>query len=113
MAFKNKLGQAGFGAVEGLMILVIIALIGGVGFYVYKQKSNADSKLSSSVTSTPETKSKVTANGTPESVDQMNQQEADTEKSINDKYQNSDKQSVNSANSAVSGVGDSYNESNL
>lgn len=36
----NKLNQKGFGAVEGLLIFVVLALIGGAGFYVYRQVSN-------------------------------------------------------------------------
>ncbi len=113
MTFKSKLGQAGFGAVEVVLVLVIVSLIGGVGFYVYKQNNNASSRLSSSKDSSISSKTKITANGTPESFDAMSQQEADNEKSINDKYQNSDKQAVNSANSATSSVGDSYDESSF
>ncbi len=113
MTVKSKLGQAGFGAVEGLLILVIVGLLGGVGFYVYKQNNDAKSRLSNSSSSATATKSKVTADGTPESFDQMSQQESDNESSINDKYQNSDKQAVESANSATSSVGDSYDESSL
>lgn len=32
---KAKSNQKGFGAVEGLLTLVILGLIGGVGYYVY------------------------------------------------------------------------------
>lgn len=33
----KKLNSKGFGIIEGLLILVIIGLIGGVGYYVYKK----------------------------------------------------------------------------
>ena len=36
--------QAGFSGIEGLLILVIILLIGGVGWFVYKQKDSKSSK---------------------------------------------------------------------
>ena len=46
----KKLGQRGFSAVEGVLIFVIIALVGGVGWYVWsnKDKTNEnDSSISS------------------------------------------------------------------
>lgn len=36
----KKLGQRGFSAVEGVLIFVIVALVGGVGYYVYVQKNS-------------------------------------------------------------------------
>lgn len=47
----KKLNSKGFGVIEGLLILVIVGLIGGIGFYVYKQqvdtKNNSDSNKNS------------------------------------------------------------------
>ncbi len=43
----KKLNQKGFGAIEGLLIFIIVALIGGAGFYVYQSnKSNPDNAKS-------------------------------------------------------------------
>ncbi len=53
----NKLNNHGFGVVEGLLVLVIIGLIGGAGFYVYKSTQNTNASLNnadnSSVTPRP------------------------------------------------------------
>ena len=38
----KKLCQKGFGAVEGVLILVIVGIIGGAGFYVYKSKQETN-----------------------------------------------------------------------
>lgn len=38
-----KKNQKGFGAVEGLLILVIVGLVGFIGWYVYHTKNNANS----------------------------------------------------------------------
>ncbi|MBX4201449.1 hypothetical protein KW803_00935 [Candidatus Saccharibacteria bacterium] len=40
-----KNNQKGFGAVEGLLILVIVGIIGFVGWYVWNAKNDADNKL--------------------------------------------------------------------
>lgn len=37
-----KQNQKGFSAVEALLVLVILALIGGVGYYVYKSRQEAN-----------------------------------------------------------------------
>lgn len=36
----KKLNQIGFGAIEALLILIIVSIVGGTGIYVYKQKNN-------------------------------------------------------------------------
>lgn len=46
----KKLGQKGFGAVEGLLAVIAIALVVGVGFYVVN--ANKDDKKSETATST-------------------------------------------------------------
>ena len=40
-----KLNTKGFGIVEGLLILVIVGLIGGAGYYVYKAQQNTNETL--------------------------------------------------------------------
>lgn len=49
--------QNGFGAVEGLLIIVIVGLLGFVGWYVWHSKNQADKNLSNasnaSIVSTP------------------------------------------------------------
>lgn len=54
MVKMKKLNNHGFTAFEGILIVIIIALIGGVGFYVYKsnQDKKSDNPTSSSQKST-------------------------------------------------------------
>jgi len=47
MSFNKA--QRGFSAVEVLVVLVIIGLLGGAGYYVYSQRSN-DTKESATAT---------------------------------------------------------------
>lgn len=44
----KKLNEKGFGVVEGLLVVVIVALLGGAGFYVY----NSNKKTSESLNNT-------------------------------------------------------------
>ncbi len=44
--------QTGFAVVEGLLILVIIGLIGGIGFYVMNARSKSNKSLNSSANNT-------------------------------------------------------------
>ncbi len=59
--------QKGFSVVEGLLILIIVGLIGCVGWYVWHAKNNADANLNSAASSntvippTQQTKPKDTA----------------------------------------------------
>lgn len=47
MALK-RLGQAGFSAIEAVLILVIIGILGGTSYYVYHANHNATATLNSS-----------------------------------------------------------------
>lgn len=46
----KKLDSKGFGVVEGLLIVVIIGLIGGVGYYVYSQNKDSSNDATSEAT---------------------------------------------------------------
>lgn len=43
---KLSRNSAGFGAIEGLLIVVIVALVGFVGWYVWHSKNNTDNSYS-------------------------------------------------------------------
>jgi hypothetical protein len=43
-----KRGQKGFGAVEGLLILILISILGFTGYYVYHTRNNANSTYDNS-----------------------------------------------------------------
>ena len=61
-----KTNQKGFSAIEGLLILVIVGLIGGVGWYVWQSKKNADKSLTTSQTQNAASPSKTTTQPTQE-----------------------------------------------
>lgn len=60
----NK-NQKGFSAVEGLLILIIVGLIGFTGWYVWQAKQNADKTLNAAAT---------TASNTPKTIKNSSQQ---------------------------------------
>lgn len=49
---KLKKNELGFGAVEGILILVIVLLIGVVGWFVYKNQNKAISSTSATTSKT-------------------------------------------------------------
>src|SRR4051812_7327602 len=57
-----KSNQKGFSAVEGLLILVVVCLIGFIGWYVWRTKSQTDKSLNTAAsTSATASTSKNTA----------------------------------------------------
>ena len=50
---KLKNNQYGFGAIEGLLVLVVIAIIGFTGWYVWHAKQTTDKNLTSGSSSAP------------------------------------------------------------
>ncbi|MDB5163620.1 MAG: hypothetical protein JWS12_237 [Candidatus Saccharibacteria bacterium] len=66
----KKLNSRGFSAVEGLLILVIVGIIGFVGWYVYKSNKDANKSLSnasqSTISSQTSTKKSETKTAAPE-----------------------------------------------
>ena len=53
--------QSGFSAVEGLLILVVVGILGFTGWYVLQAKSNADKSLNSNHSTAPIIKKKAAA----------------------------------------------------
>ena len=42
---KLSINQKGFTVIEGLLVFVIVAIIGGTGYYVYHSNKQADKNL--------------------------------------------------------------------
>ncbi len=120
-----KKGQKGFSAIEGLLVLAIVGAVVFVGWYIYHVKHNPRTSLNKSssasqadTTSTPvaasgtqQTPTISSSPGTTSSIDQLTQQDSQSESAINTKYESSDQSTVNNANSAQSNLGGAYNES--
>lgn len=49
----NKMNQKGFGAMEGLLVVIVVVLIGGIGWYVFS-KSKTDKTPQTAQTITPD-----------------------------------------------------------
>ena len=111
-ATSYKENNAGFAAVEAVLLVVIVAIIGGVGAYVAQQKHTADITLNSSSSKTVPAKTPVAA-GTTTSIDQLMQQDALAETNIDMAADSQAQQNATSSNSAVTNVGGSYDETSL
>lgn len=100
--------QQGFAIVETALIIVIIAVIVGVGYWVVKQRNKNNLNSSSSMSNT----SKITAAaGTTASIDQLTQSDSKAEAAIDQKYEASEQSAVTSTNTALNNLGGAYNES--
>ena len=113
MSHVFKRSEDGFGAVEGLLVIVLIVIIAGAGILVFKNRKTADSLPQSENAVTTASSQVVDAKkiGTTDGVEQDNSNETAGEDSINASHTNSDQQNVASANSAASNIGGAYNES--
>ena len=100
--------QRGFALVEGVLILVIVAAIVGVGFFVWKQRKPA----THASTTTTSTVSQVApaAVGTTAAVQQVLDQENTNEQKADSTATNGISDSNKSADSTTNSIGDSYNE---
>jgi predicted metalloprotease len=99
--------QAGFAVVEAVLLVVLVAAIVGVGAFVVHQKHTADTTLASTNTSAGNAPTGTTAN-----IDQLTEQDADTESSVDNTADNSYQQAAVGPNASLSNVGGAYNESN-
>jgi len=104
-----KLNNKGFGVLETALIIVVIAAVVGVGYYVVRQKHTAEATLSSNSNTAPQAKAPT---GTTASVDQLTQQDAKTEASADNTTDASLQQDSTSANTAINSLGGAYNEAN-
>jgi len=108
---RVKNNQSGFSAVEAVLVVVIIAAIAGVGYYVMRQKQTANDNLSGATSTTKQ--AAVTPTGTTANIDQLTQQDSQTEFGVDNSVDNQMGQDAASANTTVNNVGGAYNEANL
>jgi type II secretory pathway pseudopilin PulG len=98
--------QQGFAVLEMILIVTIIAIVAVVGGWVYKQRTKT---VNSS--STPAYSKAAIKTGTVDGVDQLTQQDAASETTIDSNHQGSEQASAQSTNSAQKDIGGAYNES--
>ena len=104
MRVHQQTGASGFTAVEAVLVIVVLAAVVGVGIFVVHREHAANT--------TANTQAAAPA-GTSASVDQLTQQDAQTEAAVDGQGDSQVQQDALSANSAVSNVGGAYNESTL
>jgi len=108
MQIRKIKSTAGFAAVETLLLVVILGLVAGVGYWVTTQRH----KTTASVTSlTPSTATKA-ASGTATAIDQLTASDAQAETTISTKHDATTQANAASSNAAASNIGGAYNESN-
>ena len=112
-----KDNNAGFAIVEAVIVIVIIAAVVAIGFHVVHHKTTTSSSNSAnspnSSTANQSTTSAAASSGTAASVAQLTQQDAQTEKGVDNSADGQTQQNVTSVNSAQSSVGGAYNASSL
>lgn len=109
---SSRQDQSGFAIVEAVLILVVIAAIAGVGYYVVNQNKQA-SKTLNSTASNSGANTQPAAPGTTASIDQLTSANASAETSADNSADSQIQSNLNSTNSASNSVGGAYNENNL
>lgn len=107
----RKQTQSGFAIIEAVLIVVVLALLGGVGFWVVsKNKSNTESASQATV----ETKKPAETTKAPTAaVEQSISQSIDAEIAADEDGAASVEKEIDGAINAAATVGDSFNENNL
>lgn len=107
-----KQHQDGFTVIAGLLVVIIIGLVGGIGYYVLDQHDKAQK---TAIESSGAANSTVAAPavGTTESIDSMTNLDTASEAKINNQFSVSEQASAESTAPAANAVGGSYDESSL
>jgi competence protein ComGC len=86
----------GFSAVEALIVLVVVSVLGLGGWLLLRHDDNTS-----------------TAAGSTAAIDELTAQDADSEAALDSRYATDDLQSAQNADAEASNLGDAYNESSL
>ena len=108
---RSKSASSGFAAIEALLLVVILAAVIGVGAYVLQQKKTVTKTLAAPTVSsaTPQ----ASTSGAASSVEQLTQQETQTEAGYDNSADSQAQQADTSTVSAANNVGGAYNENSL
>lgn len=109
--------EHGFSGIEALLIVLVLVMIGGVAFNLYRRNHQVDSTVATPAVTTAKT-SKTAAipaatNGSTASIANLTSLDASSESSIDAKYSSGDQSTAAVANSAAAGIGGAYDESSL
>lgn len=112
MIQSKRMGALGFSAVEGVLVVLVIAVIAVAGFFVVNRKHQVNSAANADNAGTSHPAA-VPLDGTTASVSELTQQEAQSETNADGSADTQAQQAATSANGAVDNVGGSYNENSL
>src|SRR5579864_6982510 len=99
MRQRERTLNTGFALVETVLILIIIGIIAGVGYWVATQRNSSSSANSS--TATPATTTVTAKSGTLGAIDQLTKADSQAETGIDTKYQTGDQSAATSSDSTV------------
>jgi cytoskeletal protein RodZ len=110
--------QAGFAAVESLLVIVMVAMIGGVGYWVWSQRQiTAAPAAGQTADASNASPSKQTLDpallGSTAGEDAIDNYSLKDEEKSEDTSVTSLSASINSATAAANALGDSYNDASL
>lgn len=106
-----KQTQKGFAVVEAVLIVVVLALLSGVGYWVVSK--NKPKSLTASESSVETKKAVAPASAPSAAVEQTLTQAVDTEDATEDSGAVEVEKKVDTAVDSASNVGDSFNENDL
>ena len=108
---KTNQNQKGFSAVEVFLVLIVVAAVAGVGYWVVKQHNKTGTSTPATAVSTPV--SPAASAGTASAIDQLISQDAQSEQAIDSKNDSTTQSDATSTNPALNNLGGAYNESNF
>ncbi len=106
----RKQPHTGFAVVEFLLVLVIVGLLVGVGYWVATQRRSVNSTTASTNPTSTSNTTSAPAAGTTASIDALTSKEIDAETATDSAATNNVNKAATSSNSAASNIGESYNE---
>ncbi|OVE78975.1 hypothetical protein BVY00_01585 [bacterium G20] len=104
-----KKTSKGFSVIEILLVIILVVLVGGVGYSVYHRNHKSQAVANQQTPTQP----LPPADGTTQSIDSLVAQDAGSESSINTKYSNDDQSTVQGTNGSTADLGGAYNESSF
>lgn len=108
----NRETSRGFAHLEILLVAVAVVIVGAVG-YLFYHNIIANKSTDDTVSSTTNKSVAPAPAGTSARIDQITAQDAATEAGVDSNADTQSEQNVTSADSAVSNVGNAYNENDL
>jgi len=112
---QQRSEPTGFAPVETVLVLIIIGIIAGVGYWVATQRTNNNATTTASSSTAPSVSNgKVTAStGTLTAIDQLTAIDGQDETKITSQYDGADQSAALTANNAASNIGGAYNEASF